>query len=235
MLRRTAVGLPDSPEVWTQRCVSPTPTSGDGARPADPGAAGRPRRREGRSPPADVGRSHARQLRPRVASRGRRGRHGFASLRTGRPPTSCPNRGRPAVLARGRAGQARAALADGRAESPLETRGRLRIVGAGLDTRAAGRDPPATARRRRCVVRGGGGRGEFDGRVKYTDPWRGRSPRRSVGREEAGADCARSRDRVEHHHSFPGVRGSGGGGDPLWPRAQRDQPPILRKGTPGCR
>ena len=71
------------------------------------------------------------------------------------------------------------ALTDGRAESPLETRGRLRIVGAGLpapelqvEIRAEGRlvavvdawfDDAAVAV-------------EFDGRVKYTAPWRGRSP-----------------------------------------------------------
>lgn len=66
-------------------------------------------------------------------------------------------------------------LADGRAESPLETRGRLRILGAGLPAPQlqveiqAGRrlvgvvdawfDDVAVAV-------------EFDGQVKYTDPWR---------------------------------------------------------------
>src|SRR4029453_8512809 len=90
-----------------------------------------------------------------------------------------------------------AALADGRAESPLETRGRLRIVGAGLpgpelqvEIRAGGRllaggdawfDEAAVAV-------------EFDGRVKYTDPWRGRSPERVLWEEKRREDELRSLD-----------------------------------------
>jgi hypothetical protein len=81
-------------------------------------------------------------------------------------------------------------LADGRAESPLETRGRLRLIGAGfpppelqVGIRADGRlravvdawfDGPAVAV-------------EFDGQVKYTDPWRdpGRVPWEEKRREDA--------------------------------------------------
>jgi hypothetical protein len=90
-----------------------------------------------------------------------------------------------------------ASLADGRAESPLETRGRLRIVGAGLPApelqvaiRAEGRlvavvdawfDDAAVAV-------------EFDGRVKYTDPWRGRSPGEVLWEEKRREDELRSRD-----------------------------------------
>ena len=90
-----------------------------------------------------------------------------------------------------------AALADGRAESPLETRGRLRIVGAGLpgpelqvEIRADGRllavvdawfDEAAVAV-------------EFDGRVKYTDPWRGRSPERVLWDEKRREDGLRGLD-----------------------------------------
>jgi hypothetical protein len=87
------------------------------------------------------------------------------------------------------------ALADGRAESPLETRGRLRIVGAGLprpelqvEIRTAGRlvavvdawfDDAAVAV-------------EFDGQVKYTDPWRGRTPERVLWEEKRREDELRS-------------------------------------------
>jgi predicted transcriptional regulator of viral defense system len=88
-------------------------------------------------------------------------------------------------------------LADGRAESPLETRGRLRIVGAGLprpelqvEIRTAGRlvavvdawfDDAAVAV-------------EFDGRVKYADPWRGRSPEQVLWAEKRREDELRALD-----------------------------------------
>jgi hypothetical protein len=89
------------------------------------------------------------------------------------------------------------ALADGRAESPLETRGRLRILGAGLpapalqtEIRVAGRligvvdawfDEAAVAV-------------EFDGKVKYTDPWRGRAPDRVLWEEKRREDELRALD-----------------------------------------
>jgi hypothetical protein len=88
-------------------------------------------------------------------------------------------------------------LADGRAESPLETRGRLRIVGAGLPTpelqveiRTGGRlvavvdawfDEAAVAV-------------EFDGRTKYTDPWRDRSPGQVLWEEKRREDELRALD-----------------------------------------
>ncbi|MDK3255512.1 type IV toxin-antitoxin system AbiEi family antitoxin domain-containing protein [Blastococcus capsensis] len=88
-------------------------------------------------------------------------------------------------------------LADGRAESPLETRGRLRIVGAGLprpelqvEIRSSGRlvavvdawfDGPAVAV-------------EFDGQVKYTDPWRERDPDRVLWEEKRREDRLRALD-----------------------------------------
>ncbi len=88
-------------------------------------------------------------------------------------------------------------LADGRAESPLETRGRLRIVGVGLPTpelqveiRAGGRlvavvdgwfDDAAVAV-------------EFDGRVKYTDPWRDRSAGQVLWEEKRREDALRALD-----------------------------------------
>jgi hypothetical protein len=88
-------------------------------------------------------------------------------------------------------------LADGRAESPLETRGRLRMVGAGL--------PPDALQ---VEIRTAGGlvgvvdawfeqaavAVEFDGRVKYTDPWRDRDPRKVLWEEKRREDELRSLD-----------------------------------------
>jgi hypothetical protein len=89
------------------------------------------------------------------------------------------------------------ALADGRAESPLETRGRLRIVGSGLpppelqvEIRTGGRlvgVVDAWFEEAAVAV-------EFDGRVKYTDPWRGRSPERVLWEEKRREDELRSLD-----------------------------------------
>jgi predicted transcriptional regulator of viral defense system len=88
-------------------------------------------------------------------------------------------------------------LADGRAESALETRGRLRIVGAGLPTpelqveiRVAGRliaVVDAWFEEAALAV-------EFDGRVKYTDPWRGRDPAQVLWEEKRREDDVRSLD-----------------------------------------
>jgi hypothetical protein len=88
-------------------------------------------------------------------------------------------------------------LADGRAESPLETRGRLRMVGAGL--------PPTDLQ---VEIRTGGRlvgivdawfeeaaiAVEFDGRVKYTDPWRDRDARQVLWDEKRREDELRSLD-----------------------------------------
>jgi hypothetical protein len=89
------------------------------------------------------------------------------------------------------------ALADGRAESPLETRGRLRIVGAGL--------PPLDLQveirvdgRLVAVVDGwfedAAVAVEFDGRVKYTDPWRDRTPGQVLWEEKRREDALRALD-----------------------------------------
>ncbi|WP_097182639.1 type IV toxin-antitoxin system AbiEi family antitoxin domain-containing protein [Blastococcus haudaquaticus] len=88
-------------------------------------------------------------------------------------------------------------LTDGRAESPLETRGRLRMVGAGLP-----------APELQVEIRGGGRlvavvdawfddaavAVEFDGRVKYSDPWRSRSPEQVLWEEKRREDELRSLD-----------------------------------------
>lgn len=90
-----------------------------------------------------------------------------------------------------------ASLADRRAESPLETRGRLRIVGACLPTpelqveiRAGGRllgVVDAWFEKAAVAV-------EFDGQVKYTDPWRGRSPEQVLWEEKRREDELRAHD-----------------------------------------
>lgn len=90
-----------------------------------------------------------------------------------------------------------AGLADGRAESPLETRGRLRLLGAGLpspelqvEIHTGGRligvvdawyDEAAVAV-------------EFDGRIKYADPWRNRTPERVLWEEKRREDQLRGLD-----------------------------------------
>jgi hypothetical protein len=88
-------------------------------------------------------------------------------------------------------------LSDGRAESPLESRGRLRLLGAGL--------PPdelqveiRVGSRLVAVVDAWFDRAavavEFDGRVKYTQPWRERTPAQVVWEEKRREDELRSLD-----------------------------------------
>ncbi|RBY92894.1 type IV toxin-antitoxin system AbiEi family antitoxin domain-containing protein [Blastococcus sp. TF02A-30] len=88
-----------------------------------------------------------------------------------------------------------AGLADGRAESPLETRGRLRMIGAGLpvpelqvEIRVQGRllgVVDAWFEEAALAV-------EFDGQVKYTDPWRGRTAERVLWEEKRREDAMRA-------------------------------------------
>jgi Transcriptional regulator, AbiEi antitoxin len=106
-----------------------------------------------------------------------------------------------ATAAAHRRGAARArravALSDGRAESPLESRGRLRLVGAGLapsalqvEIKTGGRlvgVADAWYDEAAVVV-------EFDGQVKYTDPWRGRTPERVLWDEKRREDDMRALD-----------------------------------------
>jgi predicted transcriptional regulator of viral defense system len=139
------------------------------------------------------------------------------------------------VALRGWSGAGRAAravtLADGRAESPLETRGRLRIVGAGLpspelqvEIRAGGRrvgvvdawfDDAAVAV-------------EFDGRVKYTKPWRERPPAQVLWEEKRREDELRSLDiriaRIADADLGPG-----------WPRTESRLRELLAAPGPATR
>jgi hypothetical protein len=88
-------------------------------------------------------------------------------------------------------------LADGRAESPLETRGRLRIIGSGLPTPEL-QVEIRTTRGLLAVVDAWFDEAavavEFDGRVKYTDPWRERSPERVLWEEKRREDELRALD-----------------------------------------
>jgi len=86
-------------------------------------------------------------------------------------------------------------LADGRAESPLETRGRLSIIGSGLPV------PQLQVEIRHrgallAVVDGWYEEAavavEFDGRLKYTDPWRDRNAGQVLWEEKRREDELRS-------------------------------------------
>jgi hypothetical protein len=88
-------------------------------------------------------------------------------------------------------------LADGRAESPLETRGRLRVVGSGLTPT----DLQVEIHRGERLVgvvdawfEEAAVAVEFDGRVKYTDPWRDRDARQVLWDEKRREDELRSLD-----------------------------------------
>ena len=98
----------------------------------------------------------------------------------------------------GAAGAVRAAsLADGRAESPLETRGRLRIIGSGFPTPELQVEIWAGAHRVAVVdawFDEAAVAVEFDGRIKYTDPWRGRTPERVLWDEKRREDELRALD-----------------------------------------
>jgi hypothetical protein len=88
-----------------------------------------------------------------------------------------------------------ASFADGRAESVLESRGRLRILGAGFPAPALQVEISTSARLVGVVdawfddvavaV-------EFDGQVKYTDPWRDRTPAQVLWEEKRREDELRA-------------------------------------------
>ena len=143
-----------------------------------------------------------------------------AALLAGRTTRAAARRRPSQRLSAGRGARraARAvALADGRAESPLETRGRLRIVGAGFPTpncrwrsdAAAGLVAVVDAWFEEAAVAV-----EFDGRVKYTDPWRGRSPERVA----VGGEAPRGRTARPRHPRRPD-------------RRRRPRPPLAFNGT----
>lgn len=86
---------------------------------------------------------------------------------------------------------------DERAESPLETRGRLRMVGAGLTPDALQVEIHSGGRLVGVVdawFEESAVAVEFDGYVKYADPWRGRTPEQVVWDEKRREDALRSLD-----------------------------------------
>jgi predicted transcriptional regulator of viral defense system len=115
--------------------------------------------------------------------------------------TSPAEVGRVCTMVRGWSGASRArraiALADGRAESPLETRGRLRVVGSGLPVFEPQVEVWANGRLV-AVVDGWYADAavavEFDGRLKYTDPWRDRTPGQVLWEEKRREDELRRLD-----------------------------------------
>ena len=142
--------------------------------------------------------AHARRLRPRVAARGRRRRHGRRPARRADDARRARGRGRggPRTGPALRRAAGRVALADGRAESPLETRGGCGSSGPGFPTpelqveiRAGGPAGRASSTRGSTTPAVAV---EFDGRVKYTDPWRGRSPERVLWEEKRREDELRA-------------------------------------------
>ncbi|MGY1848623.1 type IV toxin-antitoxin system AbiEi family antitoxin domain-containing protein [Blastococcus sp. SYSU DS1021] len=87
------------------------------------------------------------------------------------------------------------ALADGRAESPLETRGRLRILGAAFPAPELQVEIRTEGRLVGVVDAWFGAAAvavEFDGKVKYTDPWRGRTPAQVLWEEKRREDELRA-------------------------------------------
>ncbi|MGY1837025.1 type IV toxin-antitoxin system AbiEi family antitoxin domain-containing protein [Blastococcus sp. SYSU DS0510] len=95
-------------------------------------------------------------------------------------------------------GAARAlGLADGRAESPLESRGRLALLDAGLPRPELQVDlhgPRGFVARVDAWFEDAGVAVEFDGRIKYEDPHGGRTPAEVAWREKRREDRIRDLD-----------------------------------------
>ena len=86
-------------------------------------------------------------------------------------------------------------LADGRAESPLETLGRLRMLGSGLPAPELQMDlhgPQGFVGRVDAWWPDAGVAVEFDGFVKYDDPFDGRSPAQVLWEEKRREDALRA-------------------------------------------
>lgn len=88
-------------------------------------------------------------------------------------------------------------LADGRAESPLETRGRLALLDAGLprpELQVELHNARGFVARVDAWYEEAGVAIEFDGRVKYLDPHEGRNPGEVLWREKRREDLVRELD-----------------------------------------
>jgi hypothetical protein len=85
-------------------------------------------------------------------------------------------------------------LADGRAESPLESRGRLALLAAGLprpELQVELHGPRGPVARVDAWYEDAAVAVEFDGRVKYLDPFDGRDPGEVLWREKRREDLVR--------------------------------------------
>jgi predicted transcriptional regulator of viral defense system len=88
-------------------------------------------------------------------------------------------------------------LADGRAESPLETRARLRLLASGLplfDVQPDLYDEHGFVGRLDGWYEEAAVALEFDGQVKYSDPYRGRTPAQVLWEEKRREDAVRAVD-----------------------------------------
>jgi hypothetical protein len=88
-------------------------------------------------------------------------------------------------------------LADGRAESPLETRGRLALLAGGLpapELQVELHDDRGFAARVDAWYDDAAVAIEFDGRIKYTEPRGGRSPAQVLWDEKRREDRVRALD-----------------------------------------
>jgi hypothetical protein len=88
-------------------------------------------------------------------------------------------------------------LADGRAESPLESRGRLRLIGSGFpvpELQVALHDARGFVARVDAWYEEAAVAVEFDGRVKYSSPINGRSPADVLWEEKRREDDIRGLD-----------------------------------------
>ncbi|GAB3202745.1 hypothetical protein GCM10027261_42080 [Geodermatophilus arenarius] len=104
-------------------------------------------------------------------------------------------------------------LADGRAESPLESRGRLALIEAGLprpELQVEVHGPRGFVARVDAWYDDAGVAIEFDGRVKYLDPLDGRHPGEVLWREKRREDLLRALGirvvRLAHEDLVPGRR-----------------------------
>ncbi|MCZ2857643.1 type IV toxin-antitoxin system AbiEi family antitoxin domain-containing protein [Blastococcus sp. VKM Ac-2987] len=137
--------------------------------------------------------------------------------------------------ARHRAGASRAAravgLSDGRAESPLETEGRLALLAAGLpppELQVDLHDAHGFVARLDAWYEEAALAIEFDGRVKYRDPYRGRSPHDVLWEEKRREDRVRRLDVRMLRLTKADLGGA-------WPRTVADLTRMLGQPYPGPR
>lgn len=137
--------------------------------------------------------------------------------------------------ARHRTGASRAAravgLSDGRAESPLESEGRLALLAAGLprpELQVELHDERGFVARLDAWYEEAAVAVEFDGQVKYRDPYGGRSPHDVLWEEKRREDRVRRLD-VRMLRLAKADLGA------AWPRTMADLTTMLTTPSPGPR